>query len=649
MTTAPYVELRVNPTDLRPGDLPKAGEFLGTPADAIEAALAMTRAAMVDQMKGEIRGIGQPTHYQLMRIADLAWQAGFWRFRKVSAPIIADAYLHAYQAADAGDVPMSVIYDLADKHAEKVGMYFHETSRQALSEGFNSMVNRQIPARVAADRVLDAYGLTPRQMRGFVANKQFNTPIMDIVPRALKERARAYVDRAFTQRTRKLSRQEEHNIDEQAKQFAWMWLQDKGQLNERAQKLWITARDERVCPVCGPLHGRKVLVNEQFKTAHGDFWSPGLHPNCRCVVRLIENRFTLAKALGGADLYEFNQEHPRGYDGRFGTKTRTRVGVLDVDEEFDRLTQGMTMPDTDPQQDLKFAEIAQYSWLPPARARATPSLPATYAVVGTEAPVETEVWTPVVEPKTEVTTEVKTKAPARTRAPAKPALKPITPVQVKTKLGLMRWAVPSYEMYDADGRKIQLNRSDITYATRQQAEAAASEEIRARVDARVAQIVEAGATFTDYRGHQYALHPKQVNEVAEYAARRAQIDAATTLDPPGMDITMPLRVRELDASGEQAYDERGNPIVAGFSLPVLRSQLSLRDEDFAVPIVSIDRSLGHTPKRADSELDDRYFKPVPEFEGNYRARERGWATGQEFNALHLEAKPMRATPLPKRD
>ena len=44
MTTAPYVELRVNPTDLRPRDLPKAGEFLGTPADAIEAALAMTRA-----------------------------------------------------------------------------------------------------------------------------------------------------------------------------------------------------------------------------------------------------------------------------------------------------------------------------------------------------------------------------------------------------------------------------------------------------------------------------------------------------------------------------------------------------------------------------------------------------------------------------
>ena len=83
-----------------------------------------------------------------------------------------------------------------------------------------------------------------------------------------------------------------------------------------------------------------------------------------------------------------------------------------------------------------------------------------------------------------------------------------------------------------------------------------------------------------------------------------------------MDITMPLRVRELDASGEQAYDERGNPIVAGFSLPVLRSQLSLRDEDFAVPIVSIDRSLGHTPKRADSELDPTVFKPVPEFEGS---------------------------------
>ena len=77
-------------------------------------------------MKDEIRGIGQPTHTSCCGSRTWPGRPVFWRYRKISAPIIADAYLHAYQAADAGDVPMSVIYDLADKHAEKIGDYFHE-------------------------------------------------------------------------------------------------------------------------------------------------------------------------------------------------------------------------------------------------------------------------------------------------------------------------------------------------------------------------------------------------------------------------------------------------------------------------------------------------------------------------------------------
>ena len=264
---------------------------------------------MIAQMKAEVRGIAEPSYGQILQIADLAWQLFMPQYRKISAPVMADAYVRAYRQANAGDVPISVIYDLAEKHAEKTGDYFHASSRDALADGFNSLVNRRLPARAAADRVFDAYGLTPRQMRGYVNNKQLMTPVDSPIPFDVKGRAREYIDRSFTTRVRKLSEQEEHNIDEQAKQFAWMWLQDKGRLNERAQKIWITAKDERVCPVCGPLHGQKVLVSEQFKTPEGDFWSPGVHPNCRCVVRLIENRFTLEKR------YDIHQ--PRGKDGRW--------------------------------------------------------------------------------------------------------------------------------------------------------------------------------------------------------------------------------------------------------------------------------------------------------------------------------------------
>lgn len=327
--SAPSVELSFNPTDLRPRDLPHVAEFLGSPSDAIEAALWAARSRMIEEMKMEVRGLAEPTYAQLLRAADLAWQAAFWRYRKISAPVMADAYIRAYRAAGAGDVPMSVIYDLADKHAEKIGDYFHSSSRDALADGFNTMVNRRVPARAAADRVLDAYGLTPRQMRGYTSNKHFMVPVESSAPLDVKARARDYITKSFRSRSHKLATQEEHNIDEQAKQFAWMWMQDKGRLSPKAQKMWITARDERVCPQCGPLHGQKVGVNQQFVTSVGQFWTPGLHPNCRCVVRLLENRFSKA---------DWNpREHPRGGDpenpGRFSrVAEHDRRPVINVAE-----------------------------------------------------------------------------------------------------------------------------------------------------------------------------------------------------------------------------------------------------------------------------------------------------------------------------
>src|SRR4051812_39339331 len=90
MTTAPvapYIELRFNPTELGPQDLPRAGAYLGTPKEAIQAALSVGRAQMVITMKSEMAGIAEPSNAQLLRIADLAWQGIFWKYRKISAPV----------------------------------------------------------------------------------------------------------------------------------------------------------------------------------------------------------------------------------------------------------------------------------------------------------------------------------------------------------------------------------------------------------------------------------------------------------------------------------------------------------------------------------------------------------------------------------
>lgn len=323
MSIEPRVELLFHPTDLNPLDLARSGQFLGSPAQSLEAALASARLMMIDRMKVELAattGVQFETE-TLVRIADLAWQFVFPKFRKISAPSITDAYVRAYARANAGDVPIQLVYDLADRHADKIGEYFHDSSKGAMVEGFNSYVNRRMAGKAAADRVIDAFGLTPRQMRGYTAaTASMEGKVNSTQKRSLKGKVRDYIFRSFRNRIRKFSEQEEHNIDQQAQQFAWMWLVEKGRLSPLSEKVWITAKDEKVCKICGPLHGQRVGVSEQFETSKGNLWTPGVHPNCRCFVRLIENTFTVQKA------YEHGQwvsrEHPRGQGGRFTDKPK---------------------------------------------------------------------------------------------------------------------------------------------------------------------------------------------------------------------------------------------------------------------------------------------------------------------------------------
>lgn len=42
---------------------------------------------------------------------------------------------------------------------------------------------------------------------------------------------------------------------------------------------WVTVLDERVCPICRPLHGTRRTVNGVYP---GGLQSPAAHPRCRC-------------------------------------------------------------------------------------------------------------------------------------------------------------------------------------------------------------------------------------------------------------------------------------------------------------------------------------------------------------------------------
>ena len=47
-----------------------------------------------------------------------------------------------------------------------------------------------------------------------------------------------------------------------------------------AQEEWRTVRDERVCKICGPLHGKRVPLGGLFDGRYRP--GTGSHPGCRC-------------------------------------------------------------------------------------------------------------------------------------------------------------------------------------------------------------------------------------------------------------------------------------------------------------------------------------------------------------------------------
>lgn len=60
--------------------------------------------------------------------------------------------------------------------------------------------------------------------------------------------------------------------------------QEKGYIGD-CLKVWVTADDERTCPVCGELDGRKVHMDAPF--SNGKLLPPA-HPSCRCAVEYRE-------------------------------------------------------------------------------------------------------------------------------------------------------------------------------------------------------------------------------------------------------------------------------------------------------------------------------------------------------------------------
>ena len=323
----------------------------------LAAAFLLHRAYVARRTRAELAGV-EPTSKLVASLA-LRNARNFipgWVY--MVTPALETALTYGQVRSEVPHVPDETIQNFARDYARQIAGYFNETSAEALVEGFNGFVNKKMATKAAVEKALDGYGLNRRQMRS-VLTRILPGKVSSVLELDLDKDRHAFIDRLLVDRAYDMGDTESYNIAQQGQQLAWLYNVRRGRLPASARRIWLTAEDEKVCPVCGPLDKSQVPVDKPFETQYGKVWMPTLHPNCRCDVRLFVPRSEsiIAKDLYGTRLADFNEDHPRQHDGRFRTKAnqRKQAATMErpVDPTLDRLLREAQTPLAPPQAQLE--------------------------------------------------------------------------------------------------------------------------------------------------------------------------------------------------------------------------------------------------------------------------------------------------------
>jgi hypothetical protein len=236
----------------------------------------------------------------------------------------------------------------AARYAARLGDNIHMVSTQAMLDGVRAQINRRVTARVAIDRVIDAFGVAPRTMKALVnvwLGERTKSNTARELPDTIGGRIDNMIASAITSRAKTIGETEAHLTKNTAKSMYWSYLAQTGGLAITTEKMWVTADDERVCSTCGPMHGRRVSVSDDFTLPTGQLIAaPSAHTLCRCNIVLAEydrapvsaNDFVLTKSVWGVVSKAQGQDrYDRDRRGQFSSTESRRSKVQIKAREVD--------------------------------------------------------------------------------------------------------------------------------------------------------------------------------------------------------------------------------------------------------------------------------------------------------------------------
>lgn len=123
----------------------------------------------------------------------------------------------------------------------------------------------------------DAQELAVRRLRIRLVGQGLALP-------TIESQVRNYANRLIAWRAENIARTEYAFAFNYGNFEAMRQARDLGLVGPNIIKIWQTAEDEKVCPVCAPLNGQIVDLDETFPITGTTSFTPPAHPRCRCTL-----------------------------------------------------------------------------------------------------------------------------------------------------------------------------------------------------------------------------------------------------------------------------------------------------------------------------------------------------------------------------
>lgn len=163
-----------------------------------------------------------------------------------------------------------------------------DTTRLAIRQLVREALSTGTSSGDLAQRIKAQIGLTPRQMQTVERLRQ-RLAAEGKPGREIARQLKRASQKALNARALNIARTESMAAANAGQQELWRHAARGGFMRPGDwERQWLTAQDERTCPICRPMNGQRRGLEEPFLAPGGEMvLFPPVHPACRCTITLV--------------------------------------------------------------------------------------------------------------------------------------------------------------------------------------------------------------------------------------------------------------------------------------------------------------------------------------------------------------------------